>query len=179
MSMGCGPGSSCCGNCRNEVGLGDAPTPRYPHIEAALKNWIDGQNAAGRDWYISAELNSDLYRNDTGFGFIGPLIASIGAVAAKIGPAVVKGAEIVGMAKATGALKGGGGSSSGVTSDDIAAAVTPQVVAALAAQGVTLPPAAAQQVTQAGLNDIFGVNTKPLLIAAAVGVAALLLFRRR
>lgn len=169
--LACGPGQSCCGECQRGGGLGG-----FPNIEYVLQSYVDDKLSRGERFYISPKVNSDTLRYEPGMG---AFMAAIAALAAKIGPAVVKGAEVYGTVKAMQGGGGGGTSSGQLSSQDIANAITPQVVANMQAQGVQLPAAVANQVTTAGLMDVFGANTKPILIAVGVGLAALLLLRRR
>lgn len=178
--LNCGPGNSCCGHCASmkpPVALDGYGGSQFPGVEKVLRNYIAREQAAGRAWYISPELNSDAYTSGDGLGIL-PIFATIAAAATKIGATVVaaapKIASVVGTVQAVSG-GGGGSSSSGPTAEDIAAAVTPAVQAQLKAQGVVLPGDVAQAASTASILDAFGTQNRPYVIAGAVGLGLLLL----
>lgn len=179
--LNCGPGNSCCGSCASmkpPVTLGGYDGAQFPGVERVLRNYILREQAAGRSWYISPELNSDMY--SSGLGVL-PIFATIAAAATKIGATVMaaapKIASVAGTVQAVQAATGGGGGggSSGPTAEEIAAAVTPAVQAQLKAQGVVLPGDVAQSAAQASILDAFGSQNRPYVIAGMAGLGLLLL----
>lgn len=176
--LNCGPGNSCCGSCaavQPTTNLGGA----FPATERVLTNYIRQQQALGKSWYISPQLNSDVYDGGTGLGFL-PIFAAIGSAAAAIGAKVVAlGPTIASVAGTAGSIKamtgGGGSSAAGPTAEDIAAAVTPAVAAQLKAQGITLPNDVAQAAVSGSILDAFGSANRPYVIAGGIGLGLLLL----
>lgn len=168
--LGCGPGQNCCAECR-AAGGGFAG---YSNTERVLYDYVYSKLAAREPFYITPEISSEALMPEGGFGLA--FMAAIAALAAKIGPAVIKTAEVAGAVKS---ISGTSSKGDQLSSQDIANAITPQVVANLNAQGIQLPQQVASQVTAASLTDVFGANTKPIMIAAGVALVALLLLRRR
>lgn len=168
--LGCGPGQNCCAECRSAGGGFEG----FTNTERVLYDYVYAKLAAREPFYITPEISSANLMPEGGFGLA--FLAAIASLAAKIGPAVIKTAEVAGAVKS---ISGTGSKGEQLSSQDIANAITPQVVANLQAQGIQLPQQVANQVTAASLSDVFGPNTKSIMIAAGVGVLALLLLRRR
>jgi len=176
--IGCGPGQTCCGNCRS--GFGEAPADVSniaPRTTQVLYDYAISRLQTGQPFYISDDFNSDVLAQNN-MGFFAAVFAAAAAVAAKVAVIAPKVAAVVSTAKAISNSSGGSKSSAAsVSAQDIADAVTPQVKAALAAQGVTLPNDVANKAVSASLLDSFGAQNRPYVIAGLAGLGLLLVFK--
>lgn len=146
----------------------------YSNLVKALYNYALKELRAGRPFYISDELNSEVLRLPEGMGFfvIDDIIAAAATVAAVVKPV----AEIAAVANTVKGLSPQK-SSGGVTADQIATAILPNVQAQLATKGVQLPSQAANSLISASILDSFGAQYHNLVLFAGLGLGAILLFK--
>jgi len=133
----------------------------YPGVQKVLIEYIRREDAAGRPWYIAANLNSDVTdvpSGDPGIGFWGTLFAAVASVAGKIGPAVATALPHVSTIIGTGRQL----------------AATNAANQTLGPMSIAIPAAAAVPVVNAVENNT-GIDQKTLLLGGAALLAIVLM----
>lgn len=166
--------------CACDAGFGAAEPPRFPNVERVLARYIRDELRAGRSFWISPELNSDVLRGmdpdaldkmwPGGLGFLPALAAVFSAV---VGAASTVGSAVVAAAPSIASIAG---SAAAIKTADAANKQLAQ-----RNTGIAIPQSAAAPIVNAVQNDVLGNTglTPSMLAMLAVGGIGLILLARR